>query len=152
MDGKKILNILLMRSAFSTRNLTSLALVALFMCVYVAAGGKITTVPPNIKAGASFGDLDSLAPIVAEKGSSVPSMLKKYLPNSQDSTRDPASASRANSLRSEGLKFQAEKDIAQKNDKHTQEKAVPARRNYDDSLANIEERLNMLESKKAGNR
>ncbi len=55
---KKFLNVLLMGSAVSTRNLTSLALVALFFAIYVAAGGRISSVP-KVKSGEGFGSAQS---------------------------------------------------------------------------------------------
>ena len=57
MNGKKVLGFLLLKPAFNSRNLTSLALVALFFGVYVASGGKVTSVP-KLKAGAGgFGSV-----------------------------------------------------------------------------------------------
>lgn len=60
MNGKKVLGFLVMKPAWSTRNITSLALVALFFGVYVAAGGKITAVP-KVKQGTGFGTLGTEA-------------------------------------------------------------------------------------------
>ncbi len=56
MDGKRVANFLLLRPAFSSRNLTSLALVALFFGVYVAAGGKVSSIP-KLQTGNSFGGI-----------------------------------------------------------------------------------------------
>lgn len=57
MNGKKVFSFLVLKPAWSTRNLTSLALVALFFGVYVAAGGKITAVP-KVKQGSGFGTIN----------------------------------------------------------------------------------------------
>jgi hypothetical protein len=45
MNKKKIAEFLLLKPAFSTRNLTSILLVALFFGVYVASGGKVKSFP-----------------------------------------------------------------------------------------------------------
>ncbi len=66
MTVKKVVEFLLLRPAITKRNLTSLGLVAVFLCVYVAAGGKVTIEPPKIKPGAGFGTVDTgkNAPVV----------------------------------------------------------------------------------------
>lgn len=61
MNAKKVVSFLLLRPAFTGRNVTSLGLVAVFFAVYVAAGGKVTTVP-KMNAGASFGSVDAPPP------------------------------------------------------------------------------------------
>lgn len=58
MSAKRVFGFLLMRPAWSSRNLTSLALVALFFGVYVAAGGKVSSVP-KVKQGSSFGTMST---------------------------------------------------------------------------------------------
>ncbi len=55
MKAKKVLDFLILRPAFSSRNLTSILLVALFFGVYVLAGGKVTM--PNVKQGQNFGSI-----------------------------------------------------------------------------------------------
>ncbi len=59
MNVNKVVSFLLLRPAFTGRNVTSLGLVALFFAVYVAAGGKITTVP-TMKTGGSFGSVENV--------------------------------------------------------------------------------------------
>ena len=54
MNTKKVLSFLLLKPAFTSRNLTSIALVALFFGVYVAAGGKVSALP-KVKQGVGFG-------------------------------------------------------------------------------------------------
>lgn len=56
---RKVLDFVLMRQVANTRNLTSLALVAFFFGVYIAAGGKIASVP-NLPKGTGFGDIEGL--------------------------------------------------------------------------------------------
>ena len=56
--AKQVLNFLLLKPAMSSRNLTSIALVALFFGVYVAAGGKISSIP-QIDQGSGFGTVKS---------------------------------------------------------------------------------------------
>lgn len=59
MNPKKIIGFLLLRPFFTSRNLTSLALVAFFIGVYVLCGGKITAVPTSEIT--SFGGLSGAA-------------------------------------------------------------------------------------------
>lgn len=54
---KRILGFLLLKPAISSRNLTSLGLVAIFFGVYVAAGGKIQGLPV-IEDGSGFGAIE----------------------------------------------------------------------------------------------
>ncbi|MBL7663137.1 hypothetical protein JNK13_10345 [bacterium] len=58
MDKKKVVDIVLMKPAFSMRNLTSLLLVAFFFGVYAMAGGKVTSIP-RVKTGGEFGTVRS---------------------------------------------------------------------------------------------
>jgi hypothetical protein len=55
MKGKKVLEFILLKPAFSSRNLTSLLLVAIFFAVYVLAGGKVEV--PDVKQGSNFGSV-----------------------------------------------------------------------------------------------
>jgi hypothetical protein len=52
---RKVLSYALCTSAFSQRNVTSIALVIIFLFVYVLAGGKITTALPSVKSSKDFG-------------------------------------------------------------------------------------------------
>lgn len=51
---KRVLGFLLMKPAMSSRNLTSLGLVAMFFAVYVLAGGTVSPVP-KVAVNQSFG-------------------------------------------------------------------------------------------------
>lgn len=56
MSARKVVDFLILRSAFTQRNVTSILLVGLFFGVFILAGGKITTVPPkSLKSGNTFG-------------------------------------------------------------------------------------------------
>lgn len=66
MKGRKVVDFIVLRSAFSQRNVTSLLLVGVFFAVYVMSGGKVTTSLPQIKDTNSFGGAsgaDELAPV-----------------------------------------------------------------------------------------
>jgi len=54
MAVKKIIDFLILRPAFSSKNVSSLGLVALFFAIYVFAGGKVAWVP-KVGQGDSFG-------------------------------------------------------------------------------------------------
>ena len=58
MDKRRIRDFLLLKPAVSSRNLTSLLLVAIFFGVYVAAGGKVSTIP-EVAPGEGFGTVTS---------------------------------------------------------------------------------------------
>lgn len=55
MNAKKIAGFLMMRPAFTQRNLTSVGLVALFFFAYILMGGKITTDLPEVSKDGAFG-------------------------------------------------------------------------------------------------
>ncbi|MCB0322085.1 MAG: hypothetical protein KDD69_00895 [Bdellovibrionales bacterium] len=55
MNAKKVVNFLICRSAFSQRNMTSMLLVFVFIGVYAAAGGKITTTLPKMEGAGLLG-------------------------------------------------------------------------------------------------
>lgn len=60
MEGKtkRVLDFLLLRPAFTGRNLFSIFLVMLFVGVYIASGGRVHSLP-KIKPGAQFGAVES---------------------------------------------------------------------------------------------
>ncbi len=58
MDKRRLRDFLLLKPAVSSRNLTSLLLVAIFFGVYVAAGGKVSTIP-EVAPGEGFGTVTS---------------------------------------------------------------------------------------------
>ena len=58
MSNDKLKNtakFLMLIPAMSSRNLTSIILVAIFFGVYIAAGGKIAAIPKNLERGDGFG-------------------------------------------------------------------------------------------------
>ena len=60
MKGKKALEFIFLRSAFTQRNLSSVGLVALFVGAYSILGGGVTTTPPNIQSGSTFGSVNGM--------------------------------------------------------------------------------------------
>lgn len=54
MNAKKVVNFLVLRPAFTSRNLTSIGLVVLFFLIYVLSGGKVTWAP-NMKSARDAG-------------------------------------------------------------------------------------------------
>jgi hypothetical protein len=56
MKGKKIIEFLVLKPAFTSRNISSLGLVVIFFIVYWLAGGKV--VIPNVKQGSNFGSVN----------------------------------------------------------------------------------------------
>ena len=61
MDKKKVISFLLLRPAFTMRNLTSIGLVAIFFAIYVLAGGKVSLMPA-VPRGQGFGSLEKENP------------------------------------------------------------------------------------------
>ena len=57
MKAKKVVEFLILKPAFTSRNLSSLGLVAIFFLVYWLAGGKVDI--PNVKQGSNFGSVTS---------------------------------------------------------------------------------------------
>ena len=86
MKTNKFIQFLLLKPVFSSRNLTSIALVALFVAVYVLAGGKITTVP-KISNSNTFGGIESKEekrePVPARRTETPPQRVE---PSSQGSS------------------------------------------------------------------
>ena len=54
MNAKKVVGFLLCQSAFTRRNISSMALVAIFFAVYLLAGGKVSTTLPQLKNAAGL--------------------------------------------------------------------------------------------------
>jgi hypothetical protein len=85
MRAKKIISFLLLAPAVNKRNLTSLALVAVFFGVYVASGGKVTSLP-RVAPGQGFGGLGQgqevqvTGDVQSESGSSTSASVDR-LPN-----------------------------------------------------------------------
>lgn len=55
MNGRKVVDFLVLRSAFTRRNFTSVFLVLMFVSVYIMSGGKISTAVPRFPEGGAFG-------------------------------------------------------------------------------------------------
>ena len=73
MAAKRLLNFLLLKPAFSARNLTSLALVGVFFGVYYLAGGNVRAVP-KLDSGATFGSIktqEDTAPVARQSEDSA---------------------------------------------------------------------------------
>lgn len=109
MEKKKIADFLLMRPMFTVRNVTSIGLVAVFFCVYIMAGGKITTIP-NIERDQNFGGVrrsgivqQEAAPIVKQQATPQQNSVAREMPAHRrdldfgtPSKPDEASRARAN--------------------------------------------------------
>jgi len=54
---RHVKDILLLKPAMTSRNLVTVVLVALMFGVYIASGGKVTTVP-QVRPGSGFGTVD----------------------------------------------------------------------------------------------
>ncbi len=139
MNGKKVLGFLLLKPAFNSRNLTSLALVALFFGVYVASGGKVTSVP-KLKAGAGgFGSVtatdsgETLDEVVAPGSEVVPA---------DDSLSEEAAlpAKRKRSTLFDDSNV-TEKSQPSREDVVIEHEAQPDRSHSADGLVDIEKRL-----------
>lgn len=91
MKGKKVLDFLILKPAFTSRNLTSLGLVGIFFLVYILAGGRITV--PDVKQGANFGSV-SQEPGVASMPPSSPmvnsaAVVERAAPEAKTVTSQP---------------------------------------------------------------
>ena len=74
MNAKKVINFLVLRSAFTQRNVTSLGLVGIFFVVYLLSGGKVSlTSMPNIPRSDSFGGVALDQPV---GGGQLPSDIR----------------------------------------------------------------------------
>ncbi len=145
MDLKNVGNFLLLKPAFSGRNLTSLALVAVFFGVYVAAGGKVSSIP-QVEATGGFGGIE-LPAASGTKGSvpddkkagSITSSLTEdlkdlALPERED---DPAPKRSALALGERDTKSNlGASELAVEDEVNADQKSDP-----EDQLAEIEKRL-----------
>ena len=156
MNAKSVVNFLVLRSAFTQRNFTSLLLVGVFVAVYIFSGGKISTVVPTIPTSTTFGGLPQDAyPAVDPRAnpatsSSVQQKALQVLgvkPSADRSAREQSSNER-------GRLFSPDEAVSEKIDKnglisadeeYQREEAKLRRqeRRPGDSLAIIEERLNI---------
>ena len=90
---KKALGFLMLKPAVSSRNLTSIGLVAAFFGVYLAAGGRIAALP-NVQSGDGFGAVKTDRPPAAatQNPSNTRGILQRG--NNSRSTNTRTSASR----------------------------------------------------------
>ena len=71
MNAKKVVGTLLLKPAFTQRNITSVLLVAAFFGVYILMGGTISTELPANRANGGFGGSSSDKKATASKGPDV---------------------------------------------------------------------------------
>ena len=57
MKARKVVEFLLLKPAFTSRNISSVLLVGVFFALYVMAGGKVTWVPKVNAHGGAFGSM-----------------------------------------------------------------------------------------------
>ena len=57
MKTRKVVEFLLLKPAFTSRNISSVLLVGVFFAIYVMAGGKVTWVPKVNARGGAFGSV-----------------------------------------------------------------------------------------------
>jgi len=152
MRGKQVVDFLILRSAFTRRNFTSLFLVGVFFAVYVLSGGKVTTKLPKMKETGSFGNVESPrsdADVSAEEAAER-QKAKEILGMTESQDRQQ----RENSVNGRGRLFSAEVDgaadepidpngLIQPDDSNRKEEAKLRKleRRQQDSLLAIEERL-----------
>ena len=109
MNAKKVIGFLLMRPAFTQRNVTSIVLVAVFFGVYAMMGGKVTTELPKVNKNGSFGSAQPAKklPLPGSNAGSQPSGGADAEPadTTADATADAqAKGKRKSSLQLLGLK------------------------------------------------
>ena len=159
MNAKKIGNFLVMRSAFTQRNFTSLFLVAIFFACYVFAGGDVTTGIPKIPESTSFGNIPAAKdmPVPDNMGTAAPAQKEQALEvlgvrPSQDRQAREDSGNKRGRLFTEEVDL--EKEDAQPLDKegllegdernrHEEAKLRRQERRHTDPLGDIEVRLNI---------
>ena len=136
MKTNKFIQFLLLKPVFSSRNLTSIALVALFVAVYVLAGGKITTVP-KVSNSNAFGGIETKE----EKRKPVPAQRIEPAPQRVEPSSEGSSIS--------GDISDILNNTAQGNEVNTQptQQVQPQGNPSGDSLSAIEERLKGLSVK-----
>lgn len=76
--GRRVLDFLLLRPAFTGRNLFSIFLVMLFVGVYIASGGRVHSIP-KIKPGSQFGAVETQQVPAAQEEAVAPTEVIKGL-------------------------------------------------------------------------
>ena len=142
---KKTLDFVLLKPAVSSRNLTSIALVAAFFGVYIAAGGKIAALP-NVQRAGGFGTVD-----VSGKDLKTPD--KKVQPAKRNTVSKEIEAAPAPKpvKKERQISLFDFEDSAAAPKKKVQEVEQPAEEIREevgdaDSLSNFQDRLNKLRS------
>lgn len=156
MNAKNVAGFLLCKPAFSKRNMTSLALVGIFMATYILAGGKISTTLPQMKnmmglapSGEKVQDLDSVGTgkkVMTEEDS------KKILgikPSEDLAARERSAAVKGSLFTPEERKQEEAKPVDKEGlvqgiprfDRREEVKLEKAERKQTDSLSAIEDRL-----------
>ena len=155
MNGRRVVDFIVLRSAFSQRNVTSLLLVGVFFAVYVLSGGKITTSIPHMKDANGFGDA-GLSDTSGTSSTSTPDHSLQVL----GVTSTAEQQARQETVNKRGRLFDPEIDAVKEGevDKNgllhvdtTNEKEELKLRKFErrdrDSLAAIEERLKIKRNK-----
>lgn len=137
MDRRRLFEFLLLKPAFSSRNLSSIALVVLFFLIYVFSGGKVSWVPAvkQVRTG-SFG------------AASVPSRSSPQSEFSGDIVDEEAEARaplRGASGRNPAQSRQEPVDVPREEPRQAAQE--PAAQDGDSKLSAIRERLKNLGSK-----
>ena len=153
MRGKQVVDFLVLRSAFTRRNFTSLFLVGVFFAVYILSGGKVTTKLPKLQGSGSFGNVDS-ASNAEEKLAAQEAAERQKAMQVLGVTESADRQERENSVNGRGRLFSAEVDgagdepidksgLIQPDDSNRKEEAKLRKleRRQQDSLLAIEERL-----------
>ncbi len=162
MNAKKAVDFLILRSAFTRRNFSSLFLVGVFFGVYVMSGGKIATKLPKLKEAGAFGDVAIPEP---EAGPSTPAQAAKEKAEQAKAmellgaTTSAEREARENAVNSRGLLFDSKVDEpvepidpdglikADTENRRLESKLRKQEARNKDSLAAIEERLNIKRTK-----
>ena len=138
MNKEALKQIFFLKSAVSSRNLTSLLLVGLFFGVYVAAGGKISSVP-NIKPGQGFGT------IKGERQEEVRIEDSAADEAEEEATEAEFVEKKVNSKRTERASLKRKVKEAKKQAPKQLEELDAFEAGDDDDLSSIEKRLKLLE-------
>lgn len=145
MNGKRILNFLLLRPAMTTRNLTSLGLVAFFFAVFYLSGGRIAAIP-RVSPGATFGGIaeSEQIPSLKLRGDVQPPApeVKQEVP--QETRRGLMSGIKENGLLG-SIKKSVDSPKAPKKSQAEDTTQDPSG-SVDEDLADLKERLNRLGS------
>ncbi len=150
MNTKKVLNFLILRSAFTKSNFATVALVAMFFGLYMAFGGKVAPLP-KLDEGGNFGSIN----IKDEQTKNIElskSQVNKYLGLDESSDRK----AREEAINQRGLLHNTdiddlddpldEKDYQMQNEENLSKDEIRARRMEQankkvTSISKLEQRL-----------